>query len=107
MRANQDLDGLMFPDMPWILGGDLADAVRSATREAWPSGGPHRGRLFAFGFDAFRLAQALRRRGATSNISLEGLTGRLSLDPERHVRREMGWAQLHNGELRLLPAAAP
>src|SRR5882762_6694360 len=107
VRANQDLDGLMFPDMPWILGGDLADAVRSATREAWPSGGPHRGRLFAFGFDAFRLAQALRRRGATSNISLEGLTGRLSLDPERHVRREMGWAQLHNGELRLLPAAAP
>src|SRR6266853_4082591 len=107
VRANQDLDGLMFPDMPWILGGDLADAVRSATREAWPSGGPHRGRLFAFGFDAFRLAQALRRRGAMSNISLEGLTGRLSLDPERHVRREMGWAQLHNGELRLLPAAAP
>ena len=107
VRANQDLDGLMFPDMPWILGGDLADAVRSATREAWPSGGPHRGRLFAFGFDAFRLAQALRRRGAMNNISLEGLTGRLSLDPERHVRREMGWAQLHNGELRLLPAAAP
>jgi len=43
-------------------GRDLADAVRAATREAWPSGGPHRGRLFAFGFDAFRLAQALRQR---------------------------------------------
>jgi hypothetical protein len=107
VRANQDLDGLMFPDMPWMLGGDLADAVRSATREAWPTGGPHRGRLFAFGFDAFRMAQALRRHGATSNVSVEGLTGRLSLDPERRVRREMDWAQLHNGELRLLPAASP
>jgi outer membrane PBP1 activator LpoA protein len=107
VRANQDLDGLMFPDMPWMLGGDLADAVRSATREAWPTGGPHRGRLFAFGFDAFRLAQALRHHGATSNVSVEGLTGRLSLDPERRVHREIGWAQLHNGELRLLPAASP
>ena len=107
VRANEELDGLMFPDMPWMLGGELADAVRNATREAWPSGGPQRGRLFAFGFDAFRLAQALRQRGAPGNVSLEGLTGRLSVDPERRVHREMGWAQLHNGELRLLPAPEP
>jgi len=107
VRANEDLDGLMFPDMPWMLGGDLADAVHAATGDAWPTGGPHRGRLFAFGFDAYRLAQALRRRGPTSNVSVDGLTGHLSLDGERRVRREMGWAQLHNGELHLLPPPAP
>jgi outer membrane PBP1 activator LpoA protein len=106
VRANEDLDGLMFPEMPWMLGGDLAEAVRAATHEAWPTGGPYRGRLFAFGFDAFRLSQALRRAGAAGNISVEGLTGHLSLDAERRVRRETAWAQLHNGELRLLPAAA-
>jgi outer membrane PBP1 activator LpoA protein len=105
-RANEDLDGLMFPDMPWILGGDLADAVHAAARDAWPSGGPYRGRLFAFGFDAFRLAQALPHRGVAGSINVEGLTGRLSLDADRRVRRELGWAQVHNGELRLLPAAA-
>ena len=102
VRANEDLEGLMFPDMPWMLGGDLADAVRAATREAWPTGGPYRGRLFAFGFDAFRLAQALRHSGVSGNISVVGLTGRLSLDGQRRVRRELGWAQLHDGELRLL-----
>ena len=105
-RANQDLDGLMFPDMPWILGGDFADAVRSATREAWPSGGPYRGRLFAFGFDAFRLAQALPHHGVANSVNIEGLTGRLSLDADHRVRRELGWAQVHNGELRLLPSDA-
>ena len=105
VRANEELDGLMFPDMPWMLGGDLADAVRAVTRAAWPTGGPYRGRLFAFGFDAFRLAQALRRSGATANIGIEGLTGRLSLDADRRVRREIAWAQLHNGEVRLLPVA--
>ena len=102
VRANEDLDGLMFPDMPWMLGGDLAEAVRAATREAWPTGGPYRGRLFAFGFDAFRLVQALRHDGVTGNISVDGLTGHLSLDAERRVRRELGWAELHNGELRLI-----
>jgi outer membrane PBP1 activator LpoA protein len=102
VRANEDLEGLMFPDMPWMLGGDLADAVRAATREAWPNGGPHRGRLFAFGFDAFRLTEALRHVGVSGNVSVAGLTGQLSLDAQRHVRRELGWAQLHDGELRLL-----
>ena len=105
-RANEDLEGLMFPDMPWMLGGELADAVRSAAREAWPSGGPQRGRLFAFGFDAYRLAVTLRVPRAMNQISIDGLTGHLSLDAENRVRRELGWAQLHNGELRQLPASA-
>lgn len=103
MHANEDLEGLMFPDMPWILGGDFADAVHAAAREAWPNGGPYRSRLFAFGFDAFRLAQALPHHGAASSVSVEGLTGRLSLDADHRVRRELNWAQVHNGELRPLP----
>jgi len=106
MRANEDLEGLMFPDMPWILGGDFPDAVRAATHDAWPNGGPYRGRLFAFGFDAFRLAQALPHHGVANSVSVEGLTGHLSLDSDHRVRRELGWAQVHNGELHLLPAAA-
>jgi len=106
MRANEDLEGLMFPDMPWILGGDFPDAVRAATRDAWPNGGPYRGRLFAFGFDAFRLAQALPHHGVANSVAVEGLTGRLSLDADHRVRRELGWAQVHNGELHLLPPAA-
>jgi outer membrane PBP1 activator LpoA protein len=101
-RNNQDLEGLMFPDMPWMLGGDLADAVRNAVRDAWPNAGPRRGRLFAFGFDAYRLAVALRDRGSGTNIQVEGLTGKLTLDPDHRIHRELGWAQIHNGEIRLL-----
>jgi len=107
LHANEDLDGLMFPDMPWMLGGDLTEAVRAATREAWPSGGPQRGRLFAFGFDAFRLAEAMRRSGAPGSVSVAGLTGQLTFDSERRARRDIGWAQLHDGELKLLPTPAP
>jgi outer membrane PBP1 activator LpoA protein len=105
VRANQDLDGLMFPDMPWMLGGDLAQAVRAATRDAWPNSGLQRSRLFAFGFDAYRLAVALHNR--PSDVNIEGLTGRLSFDSERRIRRALNWAQLHDGELRALPDASP
>ncbi len=101
---NQDLEGLMFPDMPWMLGSDLADAVRNALQNAYPNGGgPRRNRLFAFGFDAYRVAAALQ--GGAASIQVEGLTGRLTLDPDHRIHRELGWAQIHNGEIKMLPAA--
>ena len=103
-RANQDLEGLIFPDMPWMLGGDLADAVRASVRDAWPSGGPRRGRLFAFGFDAYRLAIGLRgARGAINTVNIEGLTGRLTVDTDRRIHRDLSWAQIRGGEVRVLP----
>jgi outer membrane PBP1 activator LpoA protein len=101
-NANQDMDGLMFPDMPWMLGGGLAESVRAAAREAWPSGGPRRNRLYAFGFDAYRLAAALRNAPADGQLSVEGLTGRLTLDAEHRVHRELDWAQLKDGQPRVL-----
>jgi outer membrane PBP1 activator LpoA protein len=105
VRANQDLDGLMFPDMPWILGSDLAEAVRAATHDAWPNAGLQRSRLYAFGFDAYRLAVAMRNH--PGDVNIDGLTGKLSFDAERRIRRELNWAQLHDGELRALPDPAP
>jgi outer membrane PBP1 activator LpoA protein len=102
---NQDLEGLMFPDMPWMLGGDLADAVRGALRDAYPNGGgPRRNRLFAFGFDAYRVAAALHT--GASGLQVDGLTGHLNFDPDRRIHRELAWAQIHNGEVRILPPPA-
>ena len=105
-RSNQDLEGLMFPDMPWMLGGELADAVRAAVHDAWPNGGPRRGRLFAFGFDSYRLAVALRARGVSNPVSIDGLTGHLTLDADRRVHRDLNWAQIHDGEVKLLQPPA-
>jgi outer membrane PBP1 activator LpoA protein len=102
-HANQDLEGLIFPDMPWMLGTPQAEVVRTAAQQAWPTGGAKiRNRLFAFGYDAYKLALGLR--AATGMVSIEGLTGRLTLDSEHRVHRDLSWLQVHNGEARLLPA---
>ncbi len=103
-RANQDLDGLMFPAMPWMLGSPLAEAVQSAAGQAWPVGGPDRGRLFAFGFDAYRLAEALQQNSAPSALDVAGLTGGLTLGPDGRVQRQLVWAQLRGGEITPLPS---
>jgi uncharacterized protein len=106
VNANQDLDGLIFPDAPWMLGGALVDGVRDATNAAWPTGGPKRNILFAFGFDAARLAIALRsmpaQSGNATSLSVDGLTGHLTIAADGHVLRDLMWAQVRNGEPRLL-----
>ena len=93
--ANQEIDGVMFPDMPWMLSDDgLSGEVREAARQAFGDSAAHRGRLFAFGYDAFRIASSLQR-GA--GINPQGLTGTLSVDPQGRVRRELDWVRIKDG----------
>jgi uncharacterized protein len=94
--ANQEIDGVMFPDMPWMLSDEgLSGEVRDAARQAFgDSTAARRGRLFAFGYDAFRIASSLQR-GA--GVNPQGLTGTLSIDSEGRVRRELEWVRIKNG----------
>lgn len=93
--ANQEIDGVMFPDMPWMLGNEgLSAEVRQAAAQAFGDSAARRGRLFAFGYDAMRIAAALQR-GAP--IDPQGLTGRLSIDAQGFVRRELDWARIQRG----------
>ncbi len=108
VAANVDLDGVMFPDMPWMISSDAASTeLREAVHSAWPARANRRGRLYAFGFDAYRLIPILRSgvRGTASAIG--GVTGRLTVDPQGRVRRELDWAQIRDGQPRMLASAPP
>ena len=51
--ANADLDGMSFPDMPWMVSADpVTGQIRDSVRAAWPTRTARLGRLYAFGFDA-------------------------------------------------------
>jgi outer membrane PBP1 activator LpoA protein len=100
--ANADLDGLLFPDMPWMVSDDpVTGRIRDAVRDAWPARTARRDRLYAFGFDAYRLVPALRSKTLTGAAEIIGVTGRLRLDDHNRIRRELDWAQIRNG----VPAA--
>lgn len=104
--ANQDLDGLIFPDMPFMLATDAATmAEREDSQALWSEATRRRSRLYAFGMDAYRLIAELQSMG-TLRDSVAGMTGKLSLDADGRVRRQLDWAQIQaDGTIR--PLGAP
>lgn len=97
--ANSDLEGMLFPDMPWMVAKDPVTAqIRDAVRAAWPARTARRDRLYAFGFDAYRLMPALHARSAIEAGEIPGVTGRLHLDEHNRIRRELDWAEIRSGE---------
>ena len=96
--ANGDLDGMMFPDMPWMVANDAVTAqIRDGVRTAWPARTTRRDRLYAFGFDAYRLVPALRSRSLVGTSEIAGVTGKLHLDEHNRVHRDLDWAQIKDG----------
>jgi outer membrane PBP1 activator LpoA protein len=97
--ANSDLDGMLFPDMPWMVADDpVTTQIRDGVRAAWPARTARRDRLYAFGFDAYRLVPALRAKSPAEASEISGVTGRLHLDDRNRIHRELQWAQIKNGE---------
>jgi outer membrane PBP1 activator LpoA protein len=96
--ANGDLDGMLFPDMPWMVADDPVTAqIRDAVRAAWPARTTRRDRLYAFGFDAYRLVPALRSRSLAGTSEIAGVTGKLHLDEHNRIHRDLDWVQIKEG----------
>ncbi|MDP9082154.1 MAG: penicillin-binding protein activator [Pseudomonadota bacterium] len=96
--ANSDIDGMSFPDMPWMVATDpVTMRIRDAVRTAWPTRTARRDRLYAFGFDAYRLVPGLRSKSPSQASEISGVTGKLHLDEHNRIRRDLDWAQIRNG----------
>jgi uncharacterized protein len=96
--ANADLDGMLLPGMPWMVSEDPVTAqIRGSVRAAWPARTARRDRLYAFGFDAYRLVPALRAKTLSQAGEISGVTGKLYLDDQNRIRRELQWVQIRNG----------
>jgi len=105
-RSVPDLEGLLLPEMPWILnGGDGAPALWEAVQRDWAAASRGRLRLYAFGFDAYQLLRGLNV--AARGVAVDGLTGRLTVTNDGHVLRDTEWAQVQAGRLQPAGLLAP
>jgi outer membrane PBP1 activator LpoA protein len=95
-QADQDLDGVIFADMPWLMNPDV-HSLPAQVRSLWPDAAGVLGRLYAFGADAYTLISRLRELRVTANGTYPGLTGKLSLSEQRHVRLDMPWSRFSAG----------
>ncbi len=98
-KADEDLvlDGIVFPTEAWPAraiaglpsGGQAAEMVPSARGAA--------ARLFAFGYDAWRITGYLERLATQADGQLQGATGTLRLDGFGNILRSPAWATFSGG----------
>jgi outer membrane PBP1 activator LpoA protein len=103
--ANQDLDGLIVPALPWLVpNSGSADAVRQAVQTAAGDNTAWQSSLYAFGYDACQLALAIAASGRDhGNVRVDGLSGQLTIDPAGRVHRDPLWARItRSGEPRII-----
>lgn len=99
-RQDRELDGIEFPEAPWALGrfSELPNVDQvGRDLESARGGGA---RLFAFGFDAYRLSGYLEHLSRSSGAWLNGATGELRLDGFGNVLRSPGWGVFSGGRPR-------
>jgi outer membrane PBP1 activator LpoA protein len=104
LAANSDLDGVMFPDMPWVVSPDeVASRIRTTISTYWPERARESGRLYAMGFDACQLIPLLLSQSTSEPVKeMQGVTGELLIDDDGHVHRNLDWVRIDNGRLQLL-----
>jgi hypothetical protein len=101
-NGDPDLNGLIFPDVPLLInpnGGAEIAATRLA--EFSTTSANQNPRFFAFGFDAYRLIEALYAR-ADTEWPLSGASGELYLSDNGRIRRALPFAQFRDGQPRPL-----
>ncbi len=96
IRNDDDLDGIMFGTMPWLLNiGD--ESIRNTIKRRWSNRRTDYERFYAFGVDAYRLMTLVRDMLRQPGIVVSGATGHLSLDPSGQIRRKLSWAKYQGG----------
>jgi outer membrane PBP1 activator LpoA protein len=99
-RNNEDLNGIMFPDLPWIIMPDgQAAEVRETLGRHWPTRAETRSRLYAMGFDAYHLIPMLYGNLDNGNRELQGMTGILYMDTDGRIYRRLPWAKISRGQV--------
>ncbi len=99
-RLDQDLNDVMFMDIPWqipdaAVGGEEVLPFYATYQRLRDESDPSMFRLMAMGVDAYELATRLSDLSALEGMT--GSTGTLYLADDGRIYRELPWAKFQNG----------
>jgi len=95
--SDSDLNGVIFPDSPWVIGKASAPDLDNAMRTQWGVAAELRQRFYAMGHDAYRLLPLLNQAKQPITATVNGLSGRLSVQPNGKIERQLSWAEIRRG----------
>jgi len=99
--ANDDLAGMWMPRLPWLLNEPSDPLDRDAAEQlanALPSFRP--GPLTALGIDSYRLLYGIEALAQNPALQKSGATGRLSVDGDGRIQRQLPVVQVTTRGLR-------
>jgi outer membrane PBP1 activator LpoA protein len=105
--ADNDMDGLIFSDMPFVVLKNLPPSyayptIKSQLQTLYPKSFMENIKLYALGLDAYLLSQELPKLSITPSLSIVGATGNLTLNADQSISRQLLWVQMIDGSTKLL-----
>ncbi|MFT5676814.1 MAG: outer membrane PBP1 activator LpoA protein [Paraglaciecola sp.] len=98
----RDLRNLTFSDMPWMLPDHQWGNLAQQTKLLWPQREDTLMRLFALGFDAYKLLPKLRHLKLLPHNTVAGMTGEISMDATGNLLRNLPWAKIRKDQVETL-----
>jgi len=94
---DQDLNGIQFCDMPWVLQQSAQlQEIHNTMEKLWPAIN-RSPRFFAFGMDAYQLATQMSKIHYLPSYGISGFTGRLQLNKYQRIQRKLVCAKFEQG----------
>ncbi len=94
-KFDRDLDGIIFCDMPWILQENYLDLKDNLEKnQNYKS---YYKRLHALGVDSYRISKKLNNLYYVAKLGYNGTSGRLFVNENNQIERQLIWAQINNG----------
>ena len=111
ISADQDINGITYCDVPWLLSADPSiELLRDSLDLQSSSSSSRLPRFAALGIDAYQIIPHLQRLAANDFDRYQGTTGKLSVDRQNRIYRELIWAKFKKGRpesLGITPSLTP
>jgi len=111
ISADKDINGITYCDVPWLLSADPAmELLRDSLDLKSSSSSSRLPRFAALGVDAYQVIPHLQRLAANEFDRYQGTTGKLSVDRQNRIYRELVWAKFEKGRpesLGITPSLTP
>lgn len=92
---DQDLENVIFTDLPWLIG---PPAMQQKISQTWLDKERYT-RLFAVGVDAYHLFPQLEQLHSNSSKRLNGVTGVLRMNSQSRIVTQSAWGKFKSGKV--------
>ena len=97
--SNNDLRGLTFTEIPWLLESGQNTALATLSQQLWPKRSDGLSRLFAMGYDSYQLINMIPLMQQAPYLQYWGQTGVLKLGDNNILTRSLLWAVYQNNKV--------